>query len=334
MRPNHRGASKADHARVAGKMMSPSIALHDRVFLTWLAIVPVTFAAAGVILVVVQFGFKKELGGIWDTYRSWWIMGMIGLATVFLGRVAIVAGVALLGLLAFHELVRASPLKKDRLTADVVGAGIVAFVLSGLLPEANAHVARQDFLYWIGLVVVAAIFLVPILTGRWEGAVFRAGLALIGFVFLGVMLGQMGRLTNLTHAYGLVCYVIFATEVNDVAAFTFGRLFGRHLLCPSISPRKTWEGAMGAAVVSMALPWLFRFSLPTFGPAQLVNAGLIIGVGGQLGDLSISLIKRELGTKDMGSAIAGHGGILDRIDSLIYVAPLFMQLAAHGDPSP
>ena len=118
-----------------------------------------------------------------------------------------------------------------------------------------------------------------------------------------------------------------------MAAFTFGRIFGRHLLCPSISPRKTWEGAIGAAAISMALPWLFRFSLPGFSAAQLLCAGLIVGVGGQLGDLSVSLIKRELGTKDMGSAIAGHGGILDRIDSLIYVAPLFMQLAAHCNSS-
>ncbi len=182
--------------------------------------------------------------------------------------------------------------------------------------------------------MVAAIFLVPILVGRSEGALSRAGLALIGFVFLGIMLSRIGGLTKLAHAYGLICYVIFATELNDVAAFTFGRIFGRHLLCPAVSPRKTWEGAIGAIAVSLMLPWLCRFSLPTFGPSQLVSAGLIIGLGGQLGDLSISLIKRELGTKDMGTAIAGHGGILDRIDSLIYVAPLFMQLAAHCDSSP
>jgi len=314
-------------------MMSPSIALHDRVFLTWLAIVPLTFIGAGVILGAVHFGFRKDLGGIWDTYRSWWIMGAIGLATVFLGRIAVVIGVASLSLMAFHELVRASPLKKDRITTDFVGGGIAAFVLSSLLPEAGAHLARQAFLSWIGLIVVTAIVFVPVFRARLEGAVFRGGLALIGFVFLGVMFGQIGFLTNLPHAYGLVCYVIFATELNDVAAFVFGRIFGRHLLCPGISPRKTWEGAIGAVAISLALPWLFRFSLPTFGPSQLLAVGLIIGIGGQLGDLTVSLIKRELGTKDMGSAIAGHGGILDRIDSLIYVAPLFMQLAAHCDSS-
>lgn len=313
--------------------MSPSTALHDRVFLTWLAIVPLTFTIAGVILVVVQFGFKKDLGGIWVTYRSWWMMGAIGLTTVFLGRIAVVIGVASLGLMAFHELVRASPLRNDRVTADVASGGIGAFVLGALLPAAGAPIARQTGLYSVGLIVVMAIFLLPIFRWSWRSAVSRAGLALVGFIFFGVMFGQIGFLTNLAHSYGFVCYVIFATELNDVAAFTFGRIFGRHLLCPSISPRKTWEGAIGAVLVSLALPWLLRFSLPGFGPSQLLSAGLIIGVGGQVGDLSISAIKRELGTKDMGSAIAGHGGILDRIDSLIYVAPLFMQLAANCDSS-
>jgi phosphatidate cytidylyltransferase len=106
-------------------------------------------------------------------------------------------------------------------------------------------------------------------------------------------------------------------------------LFGRHPLRSEISPKKTWEGALGALIVSMSLPWLLRFSLPEFGPVQLILAGLIVGIGGQLGDLSISVIKRDIGTKDMGASIPGHGGILDRIDSLIYVAPLFMHMAGY-----
>jgi phosphatidate cytidylyltransferase len=79
----------------------------------------------------------------------------------------------------------------------------------------------------------------------------------------------------------------------------------------------------------MVLPWVLRFSFPFFGPTQLILTGLIVGIGALLGDLSISVIKRDIGTKNMGATIPGHGGILDRIDSLIYVAPLFMHMAGY-----
>src|SRR5436305_832529 len=157
----------------------------------------------------------------------------------------------------------------------------------------------------------------------------RMSLAIVGFVYIGWMFGHLGFLANTSNAYGFICYIVFATELNDVAAFTFGRLFGRHPLRSKISPSKTWEGALGALAVSMLLPWLFRFSFPFFGAWQLILTGLIVGIGGQLGDLSISVIKRDIGTKDMGATIPGHGGILDRIDSLIYVAPLFVHMANY-----
>jgi phosphatidate cytidylyltransferase len=120
--------------------------------------------------------------------------------------------------------------------------------------------------------------------------------------------------------------------VSDVAAFTFGKIFGRHPLRSEISPNKTWEGALGAFGVAMILPWVLRFSFPFFGTRELILTGLIVGIGGQLGDLSISVIKRDIGTKDMAVTIPGHGGILDRIDSLIYAAPLFLHMAGYYYP--
>jgi phosphatidate cytidylyltransferase len=139
-------------------------------------------------------------------------------------------------------------------------------------------------------------------------------------------------MANAADAYGYLLFVLFATELSDVTAFTFGRLFGKRPFRSNISPKKTWGGALGALAVSMALPWLLRFSFPHFGTLQLLLAGLIVGVGGQLGDLSISVIKRDIGIKDMGARIPGHGGILDRIDSLIYAAPLFFHMAGYFYP--
>jgi phosphatidate cytidylyltransferase len=76
-------------------------------------------------------------------------------------------------------------------------------------------------------------------------------------------------------------------------------------------------------MISLALPWAVWFTFPHFAPIDLLVVGLVVGVGGQVGDLAMSVIKRDLGVKDLGSAIPGHGGVLDRIDSLTYVAPLF-----------
>ena len=82
----------------------------------------------------------------------------------------------------------------------------------------------------------------------------------------------------------------------------------------------------------MTLPWLLSFSFPHFGTFELVLAGIIVGVGGQVGDLAISFIKRDIGIKDMGAVIKGHGGILDRVDSMIFVAPIFFHVVRwlHG----
>ena len=124
----------------------------------------------------------------------------------------------------------------------------------------------------------------------------------------------------------------FATGLTDVAGFTFGKNFGRHPLRSEISPNKTWEGAIGALCVAMILPWLLRFSFPFFGTWQLCLTGLIVGIGGQVGDLSLSVIKRDIGTKDMAATIPGHGGVLGRIDSLVYAAPLFMHMTAYYYP--
>jgi phosphatidate cytidylyltransferase len=314
------------------EVMSPQIALHDPVYRAYLCIVPISLAIGGIILGFLRWGLKKELGVIWKTYCSWLIMAPIALAVVFAGRVPTITGITLLAIFGFKEFARASGLYRDWWMTGAVYAGIITVGVASLMPHPRGHepgTGWYGFFVAVPVFAIALILLIPILRNRARGELQRMSLAIVGFVYIGWMFGHLGFLANANNAYGFLCYIIFATELNDVAAFTFGKLFGGHPLRSEISPKKTWEGALGAVAVSMILPWLLRFSFPFFGPWQLTLTGLIVGVGGQLGDLSISVIKRDIGTKDMGATIPGHGGILDRIDSLIYVAPLFMHMAGY-----
>lgn len=312
--------------------MSPHQALHNSIYLAYLSIIFGSLAAAGLVLTILSWGFNKQLGPIWTTYRSWLVIAPIGMAVVFAGRVPTIIGVTLLAIFGFKEFARASGLYRDWWMTGAVYVGIAVIGFASLMSHPRGEEPGTG---WFGLFITAPIFaillilLVPILRNRARGELQRMSLGIVGFVYLGWMFGHLGFLANALNAYGYLLFVIFATELSDVAAFTFGRLIGRHPLRSEISPKKTWEGALGALTVSMILPWLLRFTFPEFGPWQLLLTGLIIGIGGQLGDLSISVIKRDIGTKDMGKLIPGHGGILDRIDSLIYVAPLFLHMAGY-----
>ena len=303
--------------------MSPSAALANPVFSAYVGIMVGVLIGAGAILAVLQFIFRIELGNVWKTYYSWLWMAPLVAAAIFAGRGPFIVGVTALAVLSFKEFALASGLDCDRWMIVTISAGIVAVGVAAWI---------GNWLIFAALAPVALILVLPILQNRVRGAVQRMSLGMIAFLYLGWMFGHLGFLANTANAYGYLCYLILATEVNDVAAFICGKMFGRHPLRSEISPRKTWEGALGALAVSMVLPWLLRFSFPFFGPWQLVLTGLIVGIGGPLGDLSLSVIKRDFGTKDWGAAIPGHGGILDRIDSLIFVAPLFMQMAGYYYP--
>lgn len=312
--------------------MTPQHALHDPIFLAYVRIVVGVLVAGGIVLALVQWLGGKAIPTIWQTYRAWLWMAPLALAVVFAGRVPFILGVTLLALFGFKEFARAAGLYRDWWMTGAVYAGIAAVGAASIMPhpqELEPGTGWYAFFVSVPVFAIALILLVPIARNRFRGELQRMSLGIVAFVYVGWMFGHLGFLANSINAYGYLCFVVFATEVNDVAAFTFGRLFGRHPLRSEISPKKTWEGALGALAVSMILPWLLRFSLPDFGPTQLLLAGLIVGLGGQLGDLSISVIKRDIGTKDMGASIPGHGGILDRIDSLIYVAPLFMHMAGY-----
>ena len=312
--------------------MNPKEALQSPVFLTYVWIILGLLAGAGSVLGIMSRFSKKDLHSVWMTYRSWLVMAPLLLGSIFLGRIVTIAALTLIGLLGFKEFARATGLYRDWWMTGGVYAGILATGVTTMVPHPGPATGVSG---WYGLFmalpvyVIALILLIPIVRNRTEGQLQAISLAIVGFIYIGWMFGHLAFLANPTHHYGYLLFLVFAVEVNDVAAFTFGRLFGKHPFRSRISPKKTWEGALGALGVSLLLPWVLRFSFPHFAARELVLTGLIVGIGGQLGDLSISIIKRDIGIKDMGATIPGHGGILDRIDSLIYTAPLFMHMVDY-----
>lgn len=119
-------------------------------------------------------------------------------------------------------------------------------------------------------------------------------------------------------------YVMFLVWGADSGAFMFGKLFGKHKLAPKVSPGKTWEGFFGGLLTSALLSWLFSVSAPLDIPlGTLLLCSIVAALASVLGDLTESMFKREAGIKDSGSLIPGHGGILDRIDSLTAAVPVF-----------
>jgi phosphatidate cytidylyltransferase len=307
--------------------MSPSAALDSTIFQTYVAITLTLLVVAGFAIAILKWGFKKDMSHPWASYRGWLVMIPLLLLCIFLGRIPAIIFFTLVAIFGFKEFARATGLYEDwgmtgGVYLGIIGVGVVSLV----------HNPRLDVPGWYGLFailpayVIALLLLIPILRNRARGQLQVIALAVVGFVYLGWMFGHVIFLANSTYAYGYLMYLLFAVEVNDVAAYTCGKAFGKHPLRSEISPKKTWEGAIGALAVSMALPWALHFSFPHFGALECILTGLIVGIGGQLGDLSISVIKRDLQIKDMGALMSGHGGILDRLDSLIYVAPLFFHM--------
>jgi len=142
-----------------------------------------------------------------------------------------------------------------------------------------------------------------------------------GILYVGLLLSLLVELRTFEYGREWVLLALLITFTSDSAAFLIGKSFGKRRLAPLVSPKKTWEGAIGgvvfAAIVSPVL--VATLHLPTsIGAAILL--GIAISAFGQMGDLSESLIKRSTGTKDSSNAIPGHGGFLDRIDSIVFAS--------------
>ena len=141
-----------------------------------------------------------------------------------------------------------------------------------------------------------------------------------GFLYVGWMLSFLVDL-RLEAGRNWVFFALFITFGSDTIAYLVGRVLGRHRLAPRISPHKSWEGTIGGLLGAVAVSLLFTLSTPfqiTLSIGQGVVLALLVSIFGQIGDLAESLLKRNTGVKESGASIPGHGGFLDRMDSVVF----------------
>jgi phosphatidate cytidylyltransferase len=211
----------------------------------------------------------------------------------------------------------------------------VGVAVAGALPlAAAAGVGPSLFPAWtapvlaLALVVLLSAFLFR--RAPLETIPSRAAVAVLSWLYCGLLVSTAVGLRRIGVSWVLLAFVV--TWGNDTLAYFAGHAFGRHRMMERISPRKTWEGFAGGAVGSIAGALACRWLLPEL---QVVSAGgmALLGAGGAvlgpLGDLCESLLKRAAGVKDSGRIIPGHGGLLDRIDALLFVAPWIYLWAAY-----
>jgi len=173
-------------------------------------------------------------------------------------------------------------------------------------------------------IVLALLFLILMQFKRRKnsGAIVDISTTLFGILYVSWFFSFLIKIRYLDAGLGFLAALLLITKLGDIGAYLIGVNFGKHPLIPRISPNKTVEGALGGLLFSIIGALASKIFLG-FGYAQLIFIGLGLGVLGQLGDLSESLLKRDCEVKDSGNLFPGMGGVLDEIDSLLFAAPVF-----------
>ncbi|HEX6143995.1 MAG TPA: phosphatidate cytidylyltransferase [Geminicoccaceae bacterium] len=292
----------------------------------------ILIVASGLVALLVRAQPEKDHTELRQRIRSWWVIIGVFSAAFLLSHTASLVLLAFVSFLALKEYFSLIPSRRaDRR---------VMFWAYLAIPVQYYWVGSAWYGMFIIFIPVYMFLLLPlrmVIAGEVQGFLRAAGVLHWGLMVTVFSISHMAFLLVLPAAgnpgaggAGLLLYLLFLTQFNDVAQYVWGRRFGRRKVVPSVSPNKTLEGLLGGvattAVLAVALaPWLTPFD-----PLTAAIAGLAIGAAGFAGDVTISAVKRDLGVKDSGSLLPGHGGILDRIDSLTFTAPLFFHFVWYA----
>ena len=268
-------------------------------------------------------GMRRELRRRWGT---WAVIAPLSVAGVLAGAGATALLVLSISLLGYREFARGTGLFRDRVISVIFIVSVFALLFGAIDNRFSQFTA------------VAPIATVLIVVGRLvrdepEGYLQSVSLGVVAVLMLAVGPAYLVMFTIDERSIPVLLSIFTAAAVGDVSAFLFGKLIGGPKLAPRTSPGKTISGAIGSLIVT-ALFIAFLFGRIYEGtalasPGRLAILRVLIAACGQLGDLVLSSIKRDLGIKDFGASLPGHGGVLDRVDSLLLSAPAAFYFIAY-----
>lgn len=262
--------------------------------------------------------------------RAWWVMAAIFALTLVIGRIGSLILFALMSLLALREYLTLIPTRR----ADHRTLIWTFFVIT---PLQYYLIGIRWYGFFAVMIPVVVFLFIPTriaLSGDFECFLERAAKIQFGIMVCLYCLSYAPALLMLTipHFEGkdarLLFYLVLVAQISDVLKYVWGKLLGRHQIVPRVSPNKTWEGFIGGVLSATALGSALWWITP-FTPIQAAGMSLVIALLGAAGGLVMSAIKRDADVKDFGAMIEGHGGMLDRIDSLCFAAPIFFHIVRY-----
>jgi phosphatidate cytidylyltransferase len=304
--------------------------------LIWLfcGVLGILVLASGIGMVLKQRALSDSARGTIENLiartRAWWKMCAIFALTMLVGPIGSLILFGLLSLLAMREYMTLIPTRPgDHRT--------LLWTFFVITPLQYYLIGIHWYGFFVVMIPAIAFLFIPTriaVSGETEHFLERAAKIQFGIMICVYCLSYAPALLMLRipgferHSARLLFFLVLVTQMSDVLKYVFGKVLGRHRIVPRVSPNKTWEGFLGGVVTATGLGTALWWITP-FRPFAAAGVSFLVALLGAAGGLVMSAIKRDADVKDFGAMIEGHGGILDRIDSLCFAAPIFFHLARY-----
>lgn len=298
-------------------------------------IIPSLFILGGILILWIENRTGKSDNNLRLRFFSSIFLTVIAIASIYIGGIVFACFIFLVASICIKEFMQMIAIWNHKAYRNVALISLIILIISAIvepffIPNTNLSIVQAKIdsmgfhpFYAVIVPIIMINLLVPIFLRSYRGMVMRELSTIFAILYFGWFLAHSILLRNLDNGLTLSTYFVLIVAANDICAYTAGRTLGRHKMAPEISNKKTWEGFAGGLIGSLISAVGFKFLIPGFSLINALGAGLLMAIAAPFGDLIVSVMKRDMNKKDSSNLIPGHGGLLDRSDSIIFAVPNF-----------